>query len=166
MSMATAVQKAIASVDPRLPLGSVQTLNQQLAQSVSTQSFSMTLLGLFAGLALTLAGIGIYGVTAYLAGQRTHEIAVRMALGAQPMDIARLVVGEGLRLGLAGVAAGVVSALLLTSVMRNLLYGVTASDPLTFVVVSAVLLGITLAACYLPAQRAARVDPIVALRDE
>jgi putative ABC transport system permease protein len=126
----------------------------------------MTLLGLFAGLALTLAGIGIYGVTAYMAGQRTHEIAVRMALGAQPMDIARLVVGEGLRLGLAGVAAGVVSALLLTSVMRNLLYGVTASDPVTFVVVSAVLVGITLAACYLPARRAARVDPIVALRGE
>jgi ABC-type antimicrobial peptide transport system permease subunit len=126
----------------------------------------MTLLGLFAGLALTLAGIGVYGVTAYMAGQRTHEVGVRMALGAQPMDVARLVIGESLRLGLAGVAAGIVSALLLTRVMRNLLYGVTSSDPLTFVVVSGVLVGITLGACYLPARRAARVDPVVALRDE
>jgi len=126
----------------------------------------MTLLGLFAGLALTLAGIGVYGVTAYMAGQRTHEVGVRMALGAQPNDIARLVIGEGLRVGLAGVAAGVVSALILTRAMRNLLYGVTASDPLTFMVVSGVLVGITLGACYLPARRAARVDPIVTLRDE
>ena len=166
LSMAPSVQNAIASVDPRLPLGSVQTLNRQLAQSVSTQRFSMTLLGLFAVLALTLAGIGVYGVTAYMAGQRTHEVGVRIALGAQPMDIARLVIAEGLRLGLAGVAAGVVSALLLTRVLRNLLYGVTSSDPLTFVVVSGVLVGITLGACYLPARRAARVDPIATLRDE
>ncbi|MBA0088691.1 MAG: ABC transporter permease, partial [Acidobacteria bacterium Pan2503] len=163
LSMARAVQNVIASVDPRLPLGSVQTLSQQLAQSVSTQRFSMTLLGLFAGLALTLAGIGVYGVTAYMTGQRTHEVGVRMALGAQPIDIARLVIGEGLRLGLVGVAAGVVSALLLTRVIRNLLYGVTSSDPITFVVVSGVMVGITLGACYLPARRAARVDPIVTL---
>ena len=166
LSMAPAVQNAIASVDPRLPLGSVQTLNQRLAQSVSTQRFSTTLLGLFAGLALTLAAVGVYGVTAYTTGQRTHEVGVRMALGAQPIDIARLVIGEGLRLGLAGVAAGVVSAFLLTRVIRNLLYGVTSSNPLTFVLVSGVLIGITLGACYLPARRAARVDPIVALRNE
>jgi predicted permease len=166
MSMATAVQNAIASVDPRLPLGAVQTLNQQLAQSVSTQRFSMTLLVLFAGLALTLAGIGVYGVAAYMAAQRTHEIGVRLALGAQPADIVKLVLGEGLRLGLVGVLVGTASALALTRVMRNLLYGVSATDPLTFFAVSTVLVGVALAACYFPARRAARVDPIVALRFE
>jgi predicted permease len=166
MSLATAVQNAIASVDPRLPLGAVQTLNQQLAQSVSTQRFSMTLLVLFAGLALTLAAIGVYGVAAYMAAQRTHEVGVRMALGAQPVDIVKLVLGEGLRLGLVGVLVGIASALALTRVMRNLLYGVSATDPLTFFAVSAVLVGVALAACYLPARRAARVDPIVALRFE
>ena len=166
LSMAPAVQNTITSVDPRLPLGSVQTLNQQLAQSVSTQRFSMTLLGLFAGLALTLAGVGVYGVTAYTAGQRTHEVGVRVAMGAQPADIVRLVLTEALRLAGAGVAAGVIGALVLTRVMRNLLYGVSASDPSTFFAVSAVLVGVTLAACYLPARRAARVDPVVALRDE
>ena len=166
LSMATAVRNTIASVDPGLPLGTVQTLNQQLAQSVSTQRFSMTLLALFAGLALTLAGVGVYGVTAYAAVQRTHEVGVRMALGAQPREIASLVLGEGLRLGVTGVVVGVVSALVLTRVLRNLLYGVSASDPVTFFTVSAVLVGVTLAACYLPARRAARVDPIVALRDE
>jgi predicted permease len=166
LSMAPAVQNAIASVDPRLPLGSVQTLNQQLAQSVSAQRFSMTLLGLFAGLALTLAGIGVYGVTAYMAAQRRHEVGVRVAMGARPADIMRLVLAEALHLAAAGVVVGVAGALVLTRVMRNLLYGVSASDPFTFFAVSAVLVAVTLVACYLPARRAARVDPIAALRDE
>jgi predicted permease len=166
MSLAAAVKNTIASVDRGLALGVVQTLDQQLAQSVSTQRFSMTLLALFGGLALSLAAIGVYGVTAYTAAQRTHEIGVRMALGAQPADIVKLMVGEGLRLGLAGVVVGIASALALTRVMRNLLYGVSATDPLTFFVVSAVLVFVALAACYLPARRAARVDPIVALRFE
>jgi ABC-type antimicrobial peptide transport system permease subunit len=126
----------------------------------------MMLLALFAGLALSLAAVGVYGVTAYVAGQRTHEVGVRVALGAQPADIVSLLLGEGLRLGLVGVAVGVASALVLTRVMRNLLYGVRASDPLTLLVVSAVLVAVTLAACYLPVRRAARIDPMVALRDE
>jgi putative ABC transport system permease protein len=166
LSMTAAVKNTIASVDRGLALGVVQTLDQQLAQSVSTQRFSMTLLALFGGLALSLAAIGVYGVTAYTAAQRTHEVGVRMALGAQPADIVKLVLGEGLRLGLAGVVVGIASALALTRVMRNLLYGVSATDPLTFFAVSAVLVGVALAACYLPARRAARVDPIVALRFE
>lgn len=166
LSMAAAVRNTIASVDPRLPLGAIQTLDQQLAQSVSTQRFSMMLLALFAGLALSLAAVGVYGVTAYVAGQRTHEVGVRVALGAQPADIVSLLLGEGLRLGLVSVAVGVASALVLTRVMRNLLYGVRASDPLILLVVSAVLVTVTLAACYLPVRRAARVDPMVALRDE
>jgi putative ABC transport system permease protein len=166
LSMAAAVRNTVASVDPRLPLGTVQTLNQQLAQSVSPQRFSMMLLVLFAGLALSLAAVGVYGVTAYIAVQRTHEIGIRVALGACPADIVSLLLGEGLRVGLVGVATGVASALVLTRVMRNLLYGVTSADPVTFLAVSAVLVAVTLAACYLPVRRAARVDPMVALRDE
>ncbi|HXA65869.1 MAG TPA: ABC transporter permease [Bryobacteraceae bacterium] len=166
LSMAAAVKNTIASLDRGLAFGVVQTLDQQLAQSVSTQRFSMTLLALFGGLALSLAAIGVYGVTAYTAAQRTHEVGVRRALGAQPADIVKLVLGEGLRLGLVGVIVGIACALALTRVMRNLLYGVSATDPITFFAVSAVLVGVALAACYLPARRAARVDPIVALRFE
>jgi len=166
LSMAAAVKNTIASLDRGLAFGVVKTLDQQLAQSVSTQRFSMTLLALFGGLALSLAAIGVYGVTAYTAAQRTHEVGVRRALGAQPADIVKLVLGEGLRLGLVGVVVGIACALALTRVMRNLLYGVSATDPITFFAVSAVLVGVALAACYLPARRAARVDPIVALRFE
>jgi putative ABC transport system permease protein len=166
LSMAAAVKNTIASLDRGLAFGVVQTLDQQLAQSVSTQRFSMTLLALFGGLALSLAAIGVYGVTAYTAAQRTHEVGVRRALGAQPADIVKLVLGEGLRLSLVGVVVGIACALALTRVMRNLLYGVSATDPITFFTVSAVLVGVALAACYLPARRAARVDPIVALRFE
>jgi putative ABC transport system permease protein len=166
LSMAAAVKNTIASLDRGLAFGVVKTLDQQLAQSVSTQRFSMTLLALFGGLALSLAAIGVYGVTAYTAAQRTHEVGVRRALGAQPADIVKLLLGEGLRLGLVGVVVGIACALALTRVMRNLLYGVSTTDPLTFLTVSAVLVGVALAACYLPARRAARVDPIVALRFE
>jgi predicted permease len=166
LSMAAAVKNTIASLDRGLAFGVVQTLDQQLAQSVSTQRFSMTLLALFGGLALSLAAIGVYGVTAYTAAQRTHEVGVRRALGAQPADIVKLVLGEGLRLSLVGVVVGIACALALTRVMRNLLYGVSTTDPITFFTVSAVLVGVALAACYLPARRAARVDPIVALRFE
>jgi len=166
LSMAAAVKNTIASVDRGLALGVVQTLDQQLAQSVSTQRFSMMLLALFGGLALSLAAIGVYGVTAYTATLRTQEVGVRMALGAQPADIVKLVLGESLRMGLAGVVVGIASALALTRVMRNLLYGVSATDPLTFLAVSAVLVAVALGAGYLPARRAARVDPIVALRFE
>ena len=165
-SMATAVKNAVASVNSTLALGVVQTLDQYLAQSVSTQRFSMTLLALFGGLAVSLAAIGVYGVMAFTAAQRTHEVGVRMALGAQPAQIAKLVLGEGLRMALAGVVVGMFSALALARVMRNLLYGVSATDPLTFLGVSAVLVGVALAACYLPARRAMRVDPMVALRYE
>src|SRR5262249_43255833 len=154
LSLASAVRGVIASVDHRLPLGAVQTLNQQLVESVATQRFSMTLLGLFAGLALMLAGIGVYGVTAYMATQRTHELGVRVAMGAQPADIMRLVLAEALRLAAAGVVVGVAGAFVLTRVMRNLLYDVSASDPFTFFAVSATLVGVTLAACYIPARRA------------
>jgi predicted permease len=137
-----------------------------VARSIASQRFSLILLGAFAGLALLLAGIGIYGVLSYLVGQRTHEIGVRMALGAQRLDVLRMVLREGARMTLAGTAIGIVAALGLTQLMASMLFGVRPTDPVTFGLVAVVLCGIALFACYLPARRAAKVDPMVALRYE
>jgi predicted permease len=143
-----------------------QTEEEVVASSIASQRFSLILLGVFAGLALLLAGIGIYGVLSYLVGQRTQEIGVRMALGAQRLDVLRMVLRDGARMALLGAAIGLVAALVLTRLMASMLFGVRPTDPITFVAMVVLLSGIALFACYLPARRAAKVDPMVALRYE
>ena len=140
--------------------------SEVVADSIASQRFSVILLGAFAGLALLLAGTGIYGVLSYLVGQRTREIGVRMALGAQRLDVLRMVLQDGARMTLAGTAIGIVAALGLTRLMASMLFGVKPTDPITFGLVAVVLCGVALLAGYVPARRAAKVDPMVALRYE
>jgi putative ABC transport system permease protein len=165
-SLVPVIREAVWSFDKDLPITRVQTLDEVRSASLAPRGFNLLLLGLFACLALVLACVGLYGVAAYSVAQRTHEIGVRMALGAQRSDVLRLIVGQGIRLALAGIAVGIVAALGLTRVMASLLYGVSATDPLTFAGVAVLLAVVTLAACYVPARCAMRVDPMVALRYE
>jgi putative ABC transport system permease protein len=156
----------VHKADPNLPVTHVMTLDDLLADSVSPRRFSTVLLGIFAGLALVLAAVGIYGVMSYVVSLRTNEIGIRVALGAQPRDIWNLIVGRASRLALAGIALGLAGALALSRLLVSLLYGVKPADPLTFAGVPLLLAAVALLACYLPARRAMRVDPIVALRYE
>ena len=160
------VRRAVEEVDPREVVYNVQTMDDVISNSFAARRLSMILLGIFASLALVLACVGIYGVISYLVRQRTHEIGVRMALGAQAGDVLRLVVGQGTRMALVGVAIGVGVALGLTRLMANQLFGVSAHDPLTFAAVALLLIVVSVAASYIPARRAMRVDPMVALRYE
>jgi predicted permease len=160
------VRRAVRQMDSRQVIYGVQTMDDVLAGSFAARRLSMILLGIFAALALILSCVGIYGVISYVVGQRTHEIGVRMALGAQRGDVMRLVLLEGAKMALFGVAAGIAAALGLTRLMADELFGVTAQDPLTFAAVAIVLTLVALLACYLPARRAVRVDPMVALRYE
>jgi ABC-type antimicrobial peptide transport system permease subunit len=144
-------------------------LNEIASDSMSPQRFPMILLGTFAALALLLASIGVYGVISYSVTQRTHEIGIRMTLGAEKRNVFRMVIAKGLRLAAAGLAIGALAALILARVLSSfshLLYGVGAGDPLTFVAVSLLLMIVVITACYIPARRAARVDPMTALRYE
>ena len=160
------VRRAVQNNDPRQVIYGVETMQEVLANSLAARRFTMLLLGIFAALALALACVGIYGVISYLVGQRTHEIGVRMALGAERHDILHLVLGEGTRMALLGAAVGVVAAMSLTRLMASELFGVTAHDPLTFAAVAVLLMLVAIAACYIPARRAMKVDPMVALRYE
>ncbi|HKN59738.1 MAG TPA: ABC transporter permease [Candidatus Acidoferrales bacterium] len=164
--LTAAMRDAVQSLDPDLPIYGVRTLESFVAENIAPRRLSVLLLSLFAGLALLLAGVGIYGVISYSVTQRLHEIGIRMALGASPRDIVRLVVGQGARLVAAGVAVGIVCAFGLTRLLSSLLFGVSASDPLTFAGVVVLLATVALAAGYIPARRASRTDPLVALRYE
>ncbi len=165
-SLTPAVADIIHKVDASLPVTQVLTMDDLLSSSVSPRRFSAVLIGVFAGLALLLAAVGIYGVMSYVVGQRTHEIGIRMALGAQPSDVRRLVVNRGVKLAVAGVAIGLAGALALTRLLSSLLFGVKSTDPLTFAGVAVLLTGVAILACYVPARRAMSVDPLVALRYE
>jgi predicted permease len=160
------VRRAVSAFDPGAVVYAVETMNEVLAASMAARRLSMILLAAFAGLALALSCIGLYGVLSYLAGERTREIGVRIALGAERRDIQRLILGQGVKMAFAGVALGIVLALGLTHLMSSQLFGITPHDPLTFAAVALVLLLVSLGACYLPARRAMGVDPMVALRHE
>jgi putative ABC transport system permease protein len=165
-TIAAAVTRAVHEIDPNLPVTEITTLDGLLSRSISPRRFSAVLIGVLATLALVLAAVGIYGVMSYTVGQRTQEIGIRMALGAQPQNMLELILGRGLRLALLGIAVGLLGAFVLTRYLSSLLFGVQSKDPLTFAAVAVLLLLVALAACYVPARRAMRVDPIVSLRYE
>ena len=165
-NLASAMANAVHEIDREQPMNDVVAMDTVLADSISQQRFNMLLLGAFAGLALLLAAIGLYSVLAYSVRRRVREIGVRMALGAQRMDVIRMILGQGVRMALVGVVIGVAAAFALTRLMASQLFQVSATDPLTFIGVAAMLVLVAMVACYIPAQRAAKVDPMVALRYE
>jgi putative ABC transport system permease protein len=160
------VKKQVWSVDSQIPVGDIHPMGDLIAVSLAQQRFNMLLLGLFAALALVLAAVGIYGAMAYAVSQRRHEIGIRTALGAQRRDVLRLVMRDGVKIALFGIAAGITGALALTRLMASLLFEVEPTDPATFAGVAILLALVALTACYIPARRATRVDPMVALRYE
>jgi predicted permease len=161
-----AVRHEVESVDPNVPVHSVSSMDQIIARSVADRRFALELLGVFAAVALLLAAIGIYGVMSYSFSQRTHEVGIRIALGAQRLDILRLALGEGMGIVLIGLASGLAGAVIMTRFFQSMLFDVAPTDPVTFLCVSTILAGVALLACYIPAKRATRVDPLVALREE
>ena len=165
-SLTSEVRDAVQSIDKDQPVFAVSTMEELVRNSVATRRITLVLLGLFSGLALVLGAIGIYGVISYSVAQRTHEIGIRMALGAPRSDVFRLVVGEGLKLAGVGIAIGIAASFGLARLMSSLLYGISATDFETFMGVAVLLALVTLLACYIPARRAMRVDPTVALRYE
>jgi predicted permease len=166
LGVVSAIREAAVKGDPSSVVYGARPLEDIVANSIATQRLAMILLSIFSALALVLSAIGIYGVISYLTGQRTHEIGIRVALGASSGDVMRMVLGEGMKITIIGVAIGIAAALGLTRLIAKLIYGVGASDPITFAGVAVLLTGVALLACYIPARRAMRVDPMIALRYE
>jgi putative ABC transport system permease protein len=164
--MAEPLRAELLNLDRSLPVYELKPMTQYLSESLSRQRFNLVLLSVFATVALLLAAVGIYGVISYSVSQRTHEIGIRVAVGAHSGDILKLVVGQAMILALIGITLGLLASIGLTRLMESLLYGVSATDPLTFVAISAVLAGVALTASLIPALRATRVDPMIALRYE
>jgi putative ABC transport system permease protein len=164
LALGNAARETVWSLDRDLPIPTIQTVEQILSERVAQRRLNMLLLALFALVALILAAVGVYGVMNYAVTQRTHEIGVRVALGAQTRDVLRLIVGQGMKLALAGVVIGLIATLALTRLMASLLFGVSATDPITFVAIAALLFMVAIAACWIPARRASKVDPMAALR--
>jgi putative ABC transport system permease protein len=161
-----AIREAIARLSPQAALYEVAPATQLLSNSFGSRRFNLYLLGLFAGVALVLAAIGLFGVMTYLVSQRTREIGVRLALGASRFEVFRLILGRGAALAAGGALLGVGGAMWLTRLMENLLFGISASDLVTFIAVPLLLMAVALLACYVPARRAMRTDPVTALRAE
>jgi len=166
MSLRGAIERQFEAVDPQLPVSRFRTMEQVLSESVSRQNFNMLLLSIFAGIALLLASIGIYGLMSYSVEQRSHEIGIRMALGAAEQSMVRLIVRDGMKLAIAGLVLGLGAAFGLTRLLAKMLFGVHPNDPITYVIVAAILGAVALVASYIPAMRAARIDPMIALRCE
>jgi putative ABC transport system permease protein len=166
LSMASAARGQVAALNKDQAVFNVRTMEQAVAQSVAPRRFSMMLLTVFAVVALALASLGIYGLMSYVVAQSTREIGVRMALGAQARDVLKLVIGQGMTLALAGVAIGLVASLALARTMKTLLFGVSANDPITFAGIALLLASVALLACLIPARKATKVDPMIALRNE
>ena len=165
-SLIGALREQIRAVNADVPVYDVATMSELVAASLERRRFAVTLLALFSVLALFLACIGLYGEIAYLVAHRTYEIGIRMALGAQRGSVLMIVIGEGVKLALIGISVGVAGALLLTRFLSSLFFGVHPTDPLTFGSVIVVLLGVALSACYIPARRATKINPMVVLRHE
>jgi ABC-type antimicrobial peptide transport system permease subunit len=164
--LAATLERTLHGADADLAISDVRTMEQIVAESTRTRRLTMTLLASFAGLALVLALAGIYGVMSWWVAQRTREVGIRMALGAQQGEVVRMVLMRGMKLTAAGLALGIGASMLLRWALAGLVYGVSASDPATYVAVTAAMLAVAAAACYLPARRACGVDPMVALREE
>ncbi|MGH9747501.1 MAG: ABC transporter permease [Candidatus Acidiferrales bacterium] len=165
-SVTNAIRQQVAAIDPEMPIYNIATMDELLAHSVAQPRLNLTLLAAFASIALLLAAVGVYGVMAYAVTQRTHELGIRMALGATQSDVLKLVLVEGGRLAVIGLGVGLIASVVLTRLMASLLFGVKPTDPVTFTLVAAVLAGVALIACYIPAHRATKVDPLIALRHE
>jgi putative ABC transport system permease protein len=166
LGMAPAVRQAVRSLDPDQPVYQIRTMDGLVANALAPARFTLWLLTIFAGVAGILAMVGIYSVMAYMVTQRTHEIGIRMALGAQARDMLSLIIRQGMSMAVIGVAIGLIGSFAMQRVMKGLLFEVSATDPMTFVVISALVAGAALLACYIPARRAMKVDPMVALRCE